>query len=59
MLLHNLKDAQQEVSFVEAVKIRDGTKNEEIIGVRRHWIHPWRETKCTTSNVYYDLTILS
>ena len=42
----------------QAVRFRDGTKNEEIIGVRRHWINPWRLLTCTTSNVYYDLTII-
>ena len=43
--------------------IRDGTKYEEVIGVRREWIHPWRTAAIRgasggTPPVYYDIAIL-
>ena len=43
--------------------IRDGTKYEEVIGVRREWIHPWRSAAIRgasggTPPVYYDIAIL-
>ena len=43
--------------------IRDGTKYEEVIGVRREWIHPWRTAATRgasggTPPVYYDIAIL-
>ena len=43
--------------------IRDGTKYEEVIGVRREWIHPWRDAAMRgaiggTPPVYYDIAIL-
>ena len=45
------------------VTIRDGTKYEEVIGVRREWIHPWRSAAMRggsgfTPPVYYDIAIL-
>ena len=38
------------------MKIRDGTKYEESIGVKREWSHPWRLSGVT--GVYYDIAIL-
>ena len=49
--------------------IRDSTKYEEVIGVRRHWVYPWRKLAEEGSSiqgsssigrlpVYYDIAIL-
>ena len=49
--------------------IRDGTKYEEVIGVRRQWVYPWRtvaeEGSSTQGSssigrlpVYYDIAIM-
>ena len=51
------------------VTIRDGTKYEEVIGVRRQWVYPWRtvaeEGSSTQGSssigrlpVYYDIAIM-
>ena len=43
------------------VKIRDGTKDEELIGVRRTWAHPYQskiQKHGIQHPVYYDLAIL-
>ena len=29
-----------------------------MIGVRRWWVQPWRETNCQGAAPYYDLTIM-
>ena len=42
----------------QIVRIRDGTEYEEIIGVKRFWLHPLRGSTCTGSPAYYDLTIM-
>ena len=43
-----------------SIKIRADTKYEEIIGIKREWIHPLRDSisKCNLSPAYYDLAIL-
>ena len=40
------------------VQIRDGTEYQELIGVRRWWVQPWRETNCHFAAPYYDLAIM-
>ena len=40
----------------QAIKIRDGTKYEEIVGVRRYWKHLLRGY--TNLTIYYDLTLM-
>lgn len=46
------------------VKIRDGTKDEELIGVRRVWAHPYQAKMKKPRHaaiqhpVYYDLAIM-
>ena len=42
----------------QTIKIRDGTKYEEFIGVKRFWTYPHRDSTCTAQNGYYDLTIM-
>ena len=43
-----------------SIKIRADTKYEEIIGIKREWIHPLRDSisDCNLSPAYYDLAIL-
>ena len=43
-----------------SIKIRADTKYEEIIGIKREWIHPLRDSisNCNLSPAYYDLAIL-
>ena len=48
-------DPQQNTQIVQ---IRDGTEYQELIGVRRWWVQPWRETNCQGAAPYYDLTIM-
>ena len=40
----------------QAIKIRDGTKYEEVVGVRRYWKHLLRGY--TNLTIYYDLTLM-
>ena len=35
--------------------IRDGTKYEEVIGVRREWVYPWR---FDLASAYYDIAVM-
>ena len=42
----------------QVVQIRDGTVYQEVIGVRRLWVQPWRNTNCKSASVYYDLAIM-
>jgi hypothetical protein len=37
------------------VTIRDGTKYEEVIGVRREWVYPWR---FDLASAYYDIAVM-
>ena len=38
------------------VHIRTGTDQEEIIGVKREWVHPWRKTNKNNA-AYYDVVV--
>ena len=42
----------------QVVQIRDGTIYQELIGVKRVWVHPWRDAVCQISSAYYDITIM-
>ena len=37
--------------------IRRGTDQEEIIGIKREWIHPWRKTIESFNPAYYDVVV--
>ena len=39
------------------VTIRGGSEYQEKIGVKREWIHPWRQTKKTSQPAYYDIVV--
>ena len=38
------------------VHIRTGTDQEEIIGIKREWVHPWRKTNKNNA-AYYDVVV--
>ena len=38
--------------------IRDGTKYEEVIGVRREWVYPWRFVDDSLESAYYDIAVM-
>ena len=52
-----LSDFDPEKS-TQTIQIRDGTIYQELIGVRRWWVQPWRKTTCQSASPYYDLTIM-
>ena len=39
------------------VAVRRGREFEEKIGVKREWIHPWRNSKKTQQPAYYDIVV--
>ena len=41
--------------LTRSVTIRDGTKYEEVIGVRREWVYPWR---FDLASAYYDIAVM-
>ena len=41
--------------LTRSVTIRDGTKYEEVIGVRREWVYPWR---FDFASAYYDIAVM-
>ena len=44
---------------IRTIKIRDGTEHEEVLGVKREWTFPWRNTVGGYgSPVYYDIAVL-
>ena len=43
-----------------AINIRTGTKYAEAIGVKREWIHPWRQPllEKELSSMYFDIAVM-
>jgi len=44
--------------LTRSVTIRDGTKYEEVIGVRREWVYPWRFVDDSLESAYYDIAVM-
>ena len=43
-----------------AINIRTGTKYAESIGVKREWVHPWRQPllEKELSSMYFDIAVM-